>query len=103
MFLFVDILLQPVDFICYVHAYDDVYVSNDAFASYATRNNKQDISDCCLMKNFCSSNKVFMIYWFDNQDDSMRTEVRQMSWKIFYSIKSDQDKNSFRSKNDEHG
>jgi hypothetical protein len=41
MFLFVDILLQPVDFICYVHAYDDVYVLNDAFASYATRNNKQ--------------------------------------------------------------
>ncbi len=41
---------KPMDFICCVHAYDDVYVSNDAFASYATGNKIKFIRNYNLRK-----------------------------------------------------
>ena len=38
----------------------------------------------------------------ENGDDSMRMERGEMSSRIYFSIKNDQDMNIFHSKNDEH-
>ena len=45
---------------------------------------------------------MFTIDWFENQNGSIRTETRRMTWQIYFLIKSDQDTNIFRWKNDEH-